>query len=88
MNGKFIQIQSPIKANQDLIKYIKTNYDSNFKYIKKIGIQTKMNHFISINNQRFKIGKTGILELDNVRITSLFFLQDEQFSTLIDCIIE
>ena len=43
---------------------------------------------ITINNEDFEIGKTGILEFDNVQITSLSFKQDELSSTLIDCVLE
>ena len=88
MNDKFIQIRGPFFAGQDLISYIKTEYKTNFNYIKKIGIQTKVKNEITINNEDFEIGKTGILEFDNVQITSLSFKQDELSSTLIDCVLE
>lgn len=88
MNDKFIQIRGPFSAGQDLISYIKTEYKTNFNYIKKIGIQTKVKNKITINNEDFEIGKTGILEFDNVQITSLSFKQDELSSTLIDCVLE
>lgn len=88
MNDKFIQIRGPFSAGQDLISYIKTEYKTNFNYIKKIGIQTKVKNEITINNEDFEIGKTGILEFDNVQITSLSFKQDELSSTLIDCVLE
>lgn len=88
MNDKFIQIRGPFTAGQDLISYIKTQYGSNFNYIKKIGIQTKVKNEVTINNVDFEIGKTGILEFENVQINSLSFKQDELSSTLIDCILE
>lgn len=88
MNDKFIQIRGPFSAGQDLISYIKTEYKTNFNYIKRIGIQTKVKNEITINNKDFEIGKTGILEFDNVQITSLSFKQDELSSTLIDCVLE
>ena len=88
MNDKFIQIRGPFSAGQDLISYIKTEYKTNFNYITRIGIQTKVKNEITINNEDFEIGKTGILEFDNVQITSLSFKQDELSSTLIDCVLE
>jgi hypothetical protein len=88
MNYSFIQIQGPFKKNQDIVSYIKKTINNDFKYIKKIGIQTETKNYVSINNKIFEIGKTGILEFDNVQINSLFFMQDEQSTTLIDCVLE
>ncbi len=88
INDKFIQIQGPFKAKNDIIQYIRNNYNPNFWYIKRIGIQTEIGHICNIDGNLFEIGKTGILEFNNVRIYSLYFLQNEPESTLIDCIIE
>jgi hypothetical protein len=87
MNDKFIQIQGPFNARQDVISLIKQQSSNNFSFIKKIGIQSKVGHKCNINDCVFEIGSTEILEFDEVRISSLYFLQSEEESTIIDCII-
>lgn len=87
MNDKFIQVSGPFAANEDIIAKIKKD-SPNFKYIKKLGIQSKITHLCIIDGKEFEIGKTEILEFNNVEVTSLSFKQDEPSSTLIDCIIE
>jgi hypothetical protein len=59
-----------------------------FTSVVKIGIQSKVGHQCKINDYVFEIGKTGILEFNDVEIFSLSFLQDEEESTIIDCIID
>ena len=86
-NQKFIQIKGPFTVDEEIIDRIKAE-TTGFDYIKKLGIQTKVANKCKINNQIFEIGKTGILEFNDVEITSLSFMQDEPDATLIDCIIE
>ena len=86
MNDKFFQLKGPFKANQDLVQLIET--ESAMSYIKKLGIQSIPSHKCNINNKVFEIGKTDLLEFDDVMITSLFFLQEEPESTLVDCVLE
>ncbi|MCC8068710.1 MAG: hypothetical protein LIO71_02965 [Ruminococcus sp.] len=88
MNDKFVHVSGPFTANSDVVSYIKSNYDSDMKYIKKCGIQSEVGNFVNINGQKFEIGKTGILELNDVKITSLYFSQDEPASSLVDGILE
>lgn len=87
INDKFVQIQGPFLKGEELVDKILKNYP-NFRGIKKIGIQSKIKHVCCINNKEFIIGKTEILEFNNVKITSLYFNQYESKSTLIDCILE
>lgn len=86
VNDKFIQLHGSFKKGEELTRLIKKNFP-NFKSIKKIGIQSIENNICCINGIDFIIGKTGILEFDNVYITSLFFKQDESEKSLIDCIL-
>lgn len=86
INDKFVQLHGPFEKNEELIDRIKENYPG-FQYIKKIGIQSKMNNVCSLNGQDFEIGKTEILEFNEVNITSIYFKQDEPETTLIDCIL-
>jgi hypothetical protein len=88
INDKFIQLHGPFKANEELINIIKKNYINNFNSIKKIGIQSISTNICCINGQNFEIGKTGILEFNEVNITSLYFKQNELATTLIDCLLE
>lgn len=86
INDKFVQIHGPFAINEELTDIIKKNYPD-FLYIEKLGIQSTPDHFCSINRKDFEIGKTGILELNNVNINSLFFKQNEPDTTIIDCIL-
>ena len=85
INDKFIQLSGPFKRSEDVIYKIKKLYPD-FRYIKKLGIQTLPSHGCNLNGIVFEIGRTGILEFDNVRITQFHFIQDESAMTLIDCI--
>lgn len=81
-NSRFIQLSGPFKDREELVNRIK-----NFNGIKHIGIQAKEDHGVYLNGQFFKIGKTQILQLDEIKIESIYFAQDEDTSTLIDCIL-
>ncbi len=85
-NDKFVQIHGPFKRNEELVDIIKRNF-SNFLNIKKLGIQSISTHICCINGQNFEIGKTEILEFNEVNITSIYFKQDEPVTTLIDCVL-
>jgi ABC-type uncharacterized transport system ATPase subunit len=87
VNDKFIQLHGPFSQNEELIDRIKKNY-SDFKSIKQIGIQSQSTNICCINGQNFEIGKTGILELNEVNITSIYFKQDELATTLVDCLLK
>lgn len=86
INDKFVQIQGPFKQNEELINIIKKDFPS-FLNIKKLGIQSISTHICCINGQNFEIGKTEILEFNEVSITSIYFKQDEPATTLVDCIL-
>ena len=88
MNDKFVHLTGPFTAYTDLVSYIKSNYNSDMKYIKKIGIQSEVGNIVYINGLKFEIGKTGILEFNEVQITTLHFTQDEPASSMIDAILE
>lgn len=87
INDKFVQLHGPFATNEELVDRIKENYPE-FRGIKKLGIQSQIANICCINNNDFEIGKTGILEFDDVDVTSLFFKQGEPATTLIDCILE
>ena len=54
----------------------------------RIGIQGPTGLMMSINGEQIKVGKTGIYEIGNTKITSLYFLQDVDNNTLIDYTLE
>jgi len=87
MNNGFYQLQGPFTALEELITQIKNN-SSDFQYIKQIGIQSIPSHICHINGQIFEIGKTGILEISESKITSIYFDQNETEATIIDCILD
>lgn len=86
----YAQIQGPISKDVELLAELgKQLFENNELppnlHIEHIGIQSPFNHFCEINGEKFKIGKTGILEIRNVNITSFKFSQDENEETIIDC---
>lgn len=89
MNDKMVQITGPFAAREDIVSDIRSRYDPDFLYIKKCGIQAKGEHMVNINGNLCEIGsRTEMLEYNNVKITSMYFLQDEPRWTTIDCILE
>lgn len=86
INDKFVQVHGPFKQNEELVDIIKKDFPS-FLNIKKLGVQSISTHICCINGQNFEIGKTEILEFNEVNITSIYFKQDEPATTLVDCIL-
>lgn len=82
------QLKGPFKANQELIEKIKEDSAIDSLYVKHLGVQTDIGYYIYINNQEFEIGKTGIYEIGNTEILSLFFKQDTDENSIIDYTIE
>ncbi len=86
MNQCFVQITGPFIANQEIVSILKVQYS--FSKIVKLGIQAKTGHKCKINSQEIEIGKTGIYELNDVEVDSIVFMQNENESTIIDCVVE
>jgi hypothetical protein len=87
MGNRFIQVSGPFIANEEIFTKVK-ELNSDASSIKKIGIQAPVKDQCKINGEIFEIGKTGSLQLDDVKVTSIYFLQDEADDALIDCIVE
>jgi hypothetical protein len=83
----YIQVCGPFSKDQDIIQYMKDSLNKAFTSLVRIGVQSEVGNIININGQDFEIGKTGILEFNEVNIISLKFLQDESANTIIDAII-
>ena len=85
-NGFFGNIQGPFAANEEIFTKIQEECKDSIDYISKLGIHYIGNFdldiygnfqnqlFVRINNIEFQIGKTRMLELQNVKITSIQFV--------------
>lgn len=79
---KFNQLQGPFDINKNIFNLL-----NNFSYTEKVGIQSKPGTICTINKKEFEIGKTGILEFEGIRITSLSFNTPVGDNTLVDFIL-
>ena len=92
INGFFGQISGPFSANEQVITKIQEQCLYPIKYISKIGIiytgnlsfLESSNFSIIINNIQFQLGKTKMLELEDVQITSIKFKEDINDKIYID----
>ena len=83
-NGYTGQLIGPFNANQDLYALIKATAIQPILYVQHLGIQTDIKNYIFINGKEVEIGNTGIYEIGNTEITSLYFAQDVDNNTIID----
>lgn len=84
-NGGQGQLIGPFVANTEILYLVKADAKvSAINYLTKVGICCERGHFVKINGVDFEIGKTGILEFEDVEITSLKFSQDEEEKAVID----
>lgn len=82
------QLYGPFEAKQELLIDIRGNAKKDVDYIKHIGISAKPGTKFYLNNDLFEIGETGMYELHNVKITSIYFASQTETNTIIDYIIE
>lgn len=88
-NGFFGNLAGPFAANEQLLPKIQEQCINPINYISKLGIHyvgnfdldlagERQGHqiFIKINDIDFQLGKTRMLELEDVEITSIKFAQD------------
>lgn len=83
-NGRTGQLAGPFTANTELLNLIKLDANSEVNIITKIGIQSKKDHSIRLDGVAFQIGSSGILEFEDVALTSIKFSQSEDYNTIID----
>ena len=90
-NGFFGTIQGPFTANEEIITKIQEQCLYQIAYLSKIGIiytgnliSEKNKKTIVINNIDFQIGKTKILELEDVQINTLHFKENVNDNFYID----
>lgn len=84
INGYMGQLVGPFSANVELYDLIVAAAAQPIKYVSHIGIQTDIRNYIYINGKEYEIGKTGIYEIGNTEITSIYFAQDTDENSIID----
>lgn len=82
------QLIGPFAADEELFTKIKESAAVSFSYVTHLGIQTDVRNMVNINNKKYEIGKTGIYEIGNTKITSISFCQDVDKNTIVDYVIE
>ena len=95
-NGFFGNIQGPFAADEELFTKIQSECKDTVEYISKLGIHYVGNFgldlsgtrwkqtFVRINGIEFQIGTTRMLELQDVKITSIQFVEDTDDLMYID----
>ncbi len=88
VNGYTGQLIGPFTANDELYDKIVAAAAYPIDYVNHIGIQTDVRNYIYINGKEYEIGKTGIYEIGNTEITSIYFAQDTDENSIIDYTIQ
>jgi len=95
-NGFFGNLQGPFAAGEELFTKIQSECKDAIEYISKLGIHYVGNFdldlsgarwkqiFVRINGIEFQIGITRMLELEDVAITSIQFVEDTNELVYID----
>ena len=81
------QIMGPFSANTNLLIKIREDCQDSSANIWHLGIQTDIGNKFKINEKNVQIGKTGIYEIGNTKITQFSCLQDLNANTIIDYVI-
>lgn len=82
------QLVGPFSANEELYDKVIEDAGTAILHIKHLGIQAEVSTIIFINGEEREIGKTGIYEIGNTEVTSLYFKEDMDKNTIIDYTIE
>lgn len=84
VNGYTSQLIGPFEENEELFEKINDNAIEEVAYVNHLGIQTDVSNYVYINGEKYEIGKTGIYEIGNAKVTSLYFAQNVDNNTIID----
>ena len=84
INGYTSQLIGPFEENEELFEKINDNAIEEVAYVNHLGIQTDVSNYVYINGEKYEIGKTGIYEIGNAKVTSLYFAQNVDNNTIID----
>lgn len=82
------QLYGPFKAKEELYTKIVENCKWTCHYVKHLGVQVEKDTIIYINEKPVKVGRTGIYEIGNTEVTSIYFENDTKENTIIDYTIE
>lgn len=83
-NGCTGQLVGPFLEQEELFTKIQEDAIDTVDYVNHLGIQTRAGNHVCINNKEYEIGKTGIYEIGNTKVNSIYFLQDVDGNTIID----
>lgn len=95
-NGFFGNMQGPFAADEELFTKIQSECKDTIEYISKLGIHCVGNFdldligkrwkqtFVRINGIEFQIGITRMLELQDVKVTSIQFVENTDDLIYID----
>lgn len=83
-NGYTGQLIGPFTENVELFDLINSAAIKPVAYVSHLGIQTDMENYIYINGEEYEIGTTGIYEIGNTEITSIYFSQNVDENSIID----
>lgn len=82
------QLYGPFDAKQELMIDVRGNAKLDVDYISHIGVSALPGTRFYLNYNLFEVGDSGMFELHNVKITSIYFLSQTEPNTIIDYIIE
>lgn len=81
------QIIGPFSAETNLLTKIRENCADSSATVWHLGIQSDMGNVFKINDKNVQIGKTGIYEIGNTKITQFSCNQALRTNTIIDYVI-
>ena len=83
-NGYTGQLEGPFTANEELFDKIQAAAVKPVAYVSHLGVQTDIRNYIYINGEKYEVGKTGIYEVGNTEIKSIYFSQNTDANSIID----
>lgn len=87
-NNKYTaQLRGSFKAGQELYSQMQEAATGIIQNVVHLGVQVEPGTMIVINNKEIEIGQTGIYEIYNTKITSLYFKNDVS-NVLIDYVVK
>lgn len=83
-NGYMGQLVGPFKAKEELFDKIQEDAYVKVEFVNQIGIQVEKDTIVYINKKPVQVGRTGIYEIGNTEITSIYFEADTDKYAIID----
>ena len=84
VNRHMGQLTGPFAAGEELYTKIKENANIPISRVEHLGIQAEVGSIVYINGEPYEIGKTGIYEITNAEVTSIYFKDDVDHHYIID----